>query len=188
MSFNVTEMDKLQAIEAEVGGGFENLPRGLYHFGFRGEDSEVATSKGGYPYLRLVSEILEGELEGRSHSEFIRWFADDDPEAKKSWEERTETARLFAMRYLAGEQGIMRSIADSPNVDQERGEALQEAIVMLQASDSADEVTEAYQALVHLLDGVDFFAKISASKSGFERQNLVEYDEVKYGGVEAVIV
>ena len=80
MPFNYDEMEALKAVEAEVGGGYENLPKGLYHFSFNGEDSEVAENQGGYPYLRLVSEIMEGELEGRTHSEFLRWWANDDLE------------------------------------------------------------------------------------------------------------
>ena len=82
----------------------------------------------------------------------------------------------------------MMSIADSPNIDQERGASLSEAILELKSSDSQEEVTEAFESIAHLLDGVDFFAKITATKSGFERQIPVEYDEVKYGGVEAVEV
>ncbi len=156
MPFDPKTLQSIAKLEQELGPFNTVLPEGLYHFAVRADKSEVSDASG-YPVLRLGFEVLEPEEHrGRIHSEFLRWFANENSESEKTWEERTKLARRITGGFFR--DLLVKGLAESPSMTPDLAAQVDEAIAGF--GDSPDSTMEMMEAVAEVLDGVDFYGRI----------------------------
>jgi hypothetical protein len=153
MPFDTEKISGLAQLEQELGPDFQVLPEGTYHFVFT--DSSEVNMVNGFPRLRLSMEVLEGEAEGRVRSEWLGWYAKEDANAKKSFEERTATIRGMTLRFL---KNTIHAISESPNTNKNTGQVLMDAMAGL--GDHPEATSEQFEIIAEALVDVDFFGVI----------------------------
>jgi hypothetical protein len=180
MGLDVTEMQGYREVEEQAGAGFGLLDRGTYHFKVDALGSDVLDPDTQRPRLQFGLVILDGDLAGRTHKEFLSWFASDQSASTKSFEEREKTVReIYRRTFVASRNpiGMINAIAGSPYAEEA---ALQDAISCIKGMDGTEnpsDVAELMEALPNILDGAEFYGTITHSKDG-ERAYMrpVEYE------------
>ena len=159
------------------------IPVGNYNWEV--EKAEV-TEIGGTPRLRVQHRLdasNNGQV-GRVHSEFFNWYANENAESDKPYEQRERNLRGLTSRKL---DGYMSALASSPTSTQEIGDSFRECIEELRSSDDEVEVRELLVAIGHLLEGQYLTGRISHSKTGWVNLNAQTFDP-RIGAAQSVTV
>ncbi len=162
---------------------YENMiPQGKYNWQIeKAEVGQVDTA----PRLMIQHRIIASDKGhvGRTHFEFVNWYANEASPSPKPHAERERNLRGLSGRKL---DSYLGALATSPSSTQVQGDDLNAYITELRAADDTEEVSELMGNIGLLLEGQQITGRV---KHKDEWTNLIPLEfDTAIGSAQEVAV